>query len=120
MYPSSDIYGGLANSWDFGHYGTLLKNNIRDSWWRTLSYHGSDMVGLDASIFLNPEVWEASGHVSGFHDSLVDCRNCKFRTRADHLIEDRVKGIKVEGLPVEKLTEIIREHKTEMSQVRER
>lgn len=111
MYPSSDIYGGLANSWDFGHYGTLLKNNIRDSWWRTFVLSRSDMVGLDASIFLNPQVWEASGHVSGFTDSLVDCRNCKFRTRADHLIEDRVKGIKVEGLPVEKLTEIIREHK---------
>ena len=111
LYPSSDIYGGLANSWDFGHYGTLLKNNIRDSWWRTFVLSRSDMVGLDASIFLNPQVWEASGHVSGFTDSLVDCRNCKFRTRADHLIEDRVKGIKVEGLPVEKLTEIIREHK---------
>ncbi|MBI4973890.1 glycine--tRNA ligase [Candidatus Roizmanbacteria bacterium] len=111
LYPSSDIYGGLANSWDFGHYGTLLKNNIRDSWWHTFVLSRSDMVGLDASIFLNPQVWEASGHVSGFTDSLVDCRNCKFRTRADHLIEDKVKGIKVEGLPVEKLTEIIREHK---------
>lgn len=111
LYPTSDIYGGLANSWDFGHYGTLLKNNIRDSWWRTFVLARSDMVGLDASIFLNPQVWEASGHVSGFTDSLVDCRNCKFRTRADHLIEDKVKGIKVEGLPVEKLTEIIREHK---------
>lgn len=111
LYPTSDIYGGLANSWDFGHYGTLLKNSIRDSWWRTFVLARSDMVGLDASIFLNPQVWEASGHVSGFTDSLVDCRNCKFRTRADHLIEDKVKGIKVEGLPVEKLTEIIREHK---------
>lgn len=110
MFPSSDIYGGLANSWDFGHYGTLLKNNIRDLWWRTFVLTREDMVGLDASIFLNPKVWQASGHVQGFTDALVDCRNCKFRTRADHLIEDNVKGIKVEGLPVEKLTEIIKEH----------
>lgn len=111
LYPTSDIYGGLANSWDFGHYGTLLKNNIRDSWWRRFVLGRDDMTALDASIFLNPEVWKASGHVAGFTDALVDCRNCKFRTRADHLIEDNIKDMKVEGLPPEKLTEIIREHK---------
>lgn len=110
LYPSSDIYGGLANSWDFGHYGVLLKNNIRDAWWRTFVLQRDDMVGLDASIFLNPAVWKASGHVDGFTDSLVDCRNCKFRTRADHLIEDNVKDTKVEGLSPEKLTEIIHEN----------
>src|SRR3989339_1156146 len=111
LYPSSEIYGGLANSWDFGHYGTLLKNNIRDAWWRTFVLGRDDMVGLDASVFLNPKVWQASGHVSGFTDALVDCKNCKFRTRADHLIEDKVKNIKVEGLSVDKLTKIIRENK---------
>jgi len=111
LFPSSEIYGGLANSWDFGHYGTLLKNNIRDNWWNTFVLRRDDMVGIDASIFLSPKVWEASGHISGFTDSLVDCRSCKFRTRADHLIEEKVKGLKVEGLPVDKLTEIIKEHK---------
>lgn len=111
LYPSSEIYGGLANSWDFGHYGTLLKNNIRDSWWNTFVLSKDNMVGLDASIFLSPKAWEASGHVSGFTDSLVDCRNCNYRTRADHFIEEKIKGIKVEGLPVEKLTQIIKENK---------
>ncbi len=110
VYPSSEIYGGLANAWDFGHYGTLLKNNIRDLWWKTFVLNRDDMVGLDASIFLNPAVWEASGHVAGFTDALVDCRDCKNRTRADHLIEDRLKNTKVEGLPVEKLTEIIKKN----------
>jgi glycyl-tRNA synthetase len=110
VYPSSDIYGGLANSWDFGHYGTLLKNNIRDLWWKTFVLDREDMVGLDASIMLNAKVWEASGHVSGFTDSLIDCKNCHFRTRADHLIEDKVEGIKVEGLSVEELTRLVKEH----------
>lgn len=110
VYPSSDIYGGLANSWDFGHYGTLLKNNIRDLWWKTFVLDREDMVGLDASIMLNAKVWEASGHVAGFTDSLIDCRNCHFRTRADHLIEDKVEGIKVEGLSVEELTRLVKEH----------
>lgn len=110
VYPSSDIYGGLANSWDFGHYGTLLKNNIRDLWWKTFVLDREDMVGLDASIMLNAKVWEASGHVAGFSDSLIDCKNCRFRTRADHLIEDKVAGIKVEGLSVEKLTLLVKEH----------
>jgi len=111
VYPSSEIYGGFANTWDFGHYGTLLKNNLRDWWWKRFVLDRDDMVGIDASIFLNPKVWEASGHVSGFTDALVDCKNCKFRTRADHLIEDKVKNIKVEGLSVDKLTKIIRENK---------
>lgn len=107
FYPSSMIYGGLANTWDFGHYGTLLKNNIRDLWIKRFVTGRSDMVLVDSSIILNPKVWEASGHVAGFSDALVDCKNCKMRTRADHLIEDKLKDVKVEGLPVEKLTEII-------------
>lgn len=107
FFPSSEIYGGLANTWDFGHYGTLLKNNIRDLWWKKFVLDRDDMVGVDASIFLNPKVWEASGHVAGFTDALVDCRKCHYRTRADHLIEDKVKNVKVEGLPMEELTNII-------------
>jgi glycyl-tRNA synthetase len=111
FYPSSMIYGGLANTWDFGHYGTLLKNNIRDLWIKRFVTGRSDMVMVDSSIILNPKVWEASGHVAGFADALVDCKNCKTRTRADHLIEDKLKDTKVEGLPVEKLTEIIKTNK---------
>ncbi len=110
LYPSSDIYGGLANAWDFGHYGVLLKNNIRDKWWNTFVLQRDDMVGLDAGIFLNSKAWEASGHITGFTDALVDCKNCHFRTRADHLIENKIKDLKVEGLPPEKLTQIIKEH----------
>jgi len=111
VFPSSEIYGGLANTWDFGHYGTLLKNNIRDHWWNVFVMRRDDVKGIDASIFLSPRVWEASGHVAGFTDALVDCKKCHFRTRADHLIEDKLKDVKVEGLPVEKLTQIIRENK---------
>lgn len=111
VYPSSQIYGGLANTWDYGHYGTLLKNNLRDWWWRRFVTKRRDMVGIEASIFLNPKVWEASGHVVSFTDALVDCKHCHLRTRADHLIEDKVQGIKVEGLSLEKLDGIISEHK---------
>src|SRR3990167_9141759 len=111
VYPSSEIYGGLANTWDFGPMGTLLKNNIRDLWWKKFVLDRDDMVGLDASIFLSPKVWEASGHVSNFTDALIDCKSCHFRTRADHLIEDNVENVKVEGLPVEELTKIIKENK---------
>lgn len=110
IYPSSEIYGGLSNTWDFGHYGTLLKNNLRDLWWKKFVLERDDMIGIDASIFLNPKVWEASGHITGFTDALIDCKNCHYRTRADHLIEDNLKNIKVEGLPVEKLSKIIREN----------
>lgn len=88
VYPSSEIYGGMANTWDFGPVGTLLKNNIRDFWWKRFVLDRDDMVGIDASIFLNPKAWEASGHVTGFTDALIDCKNCHNRTRADHLVED--------------------------------
>ena len=111
IYPSSEIYGGLANTWDFGHYGTLLKNNLRDWWWKKFVLDRDDMVGIDASTILSPKVWEASGHVTGFNDALVDCKKCKYRTRADHLIENKLKNVKVEGLPIEKLTEIINTNK---------
>ncbi len=111
VYPSSEIYGGLANTWDFGPMGTLLKNNIRDSWWKRYVVDRENMVGLDASIFLNPKVWEVSGHVSSFTDAMVDCLNCRNRTRADHLIEDQIVGKKVEGLSMEELEHIIKENK---------
>src|SRR3989344_4719758 len=109
-YPSSEIYGGMANTWDFGPLGTQLKNNIRDSWWKTFVLDRDDMVGIDASIFLNPSVWEASGHVAGFTDALIDCRRCNYRTRADHLIEGAIPDKKVEGLSVEELSKIVTEN----------
>ncbi len=110
FYPGSDLYGGLANTWDFGHYGVLLKNNLRDLWWKRFVLQREDMIGLDASTILSSKVWQASGHVTGFNDALVDCKKCHNRTRADHLIENKLKGKKVEGLPVEELTVIIKKN----------
>lgn len=115
IYPSSEIYGGLANTWDFGHYGTLLKNNIRDSWWNRFVLKRDNMVGIDASMILKPEVWKASGHLAGFNEALIDCKKCKNRMRADHLIENAIEGKKVEGLPFETLTKIIKENNIKCS-----
>ncbi|MCL4363948.1 glycine--tRNA ligase, partial [Patescibacteria group bacterium] len=109
FYPSSEIYGGLANTWDFGHYGVLLKNNLRDWWLKKIVLERDDIVLVDSSVILNPKVWQASGHVTGFNDALVECKKCHNRTRADHLIEDKLKR-KVEGLPVEELTKIIKDN----------
>jgi len=85
IYPGSDIYGGLANTWDFGPLGTELKNNIKQSWWKTFVHGRDDMYGLDAAIIMNRRVWQASGHEKGFNDPLVECKNnkCHARTRAD-------------------------------------
>lgn len=109
FYPSSEIYGGLANAWDFGHYGTLLKNNLRDWWFKKIVSSRDDMVIIDSSVILNPKVWRSSGHVSGFADALVECKKCHNRTRADHLIEDSLHK-KVEGLPVEELSVMIKKN----------
>lgn len=87
IFPGSDIYGGLANSWDYGPLGVLLKNNIRDDWWKRFVIARRDIVGLDAAIMMNPRVWETSGHVKNFNDPLVDCKSCKGRFRADVIIE---------------------------------
>jgi len=87
VFPGSDIYGGLANAWDYGPLGVELKNNIKKAWWKNFVQDRPDVVGLDSAILMNPRVWEASGHVAGFHDPLVDCRACKSRHRADKLIE---------------------------------
>ncbi|NQV88783.1 MAG: glycine--tRNA ligase [Parcubacteria group bacterium] len=109
VYPGSAIYGGLANSWDFGPLGTELKNNLRDWWWDRFVHGRTDMVGLDAAIMMNPKVWEASGHVESFNDAMIDCRSCKGRHRADHLIENKYPEMKVDGLPPEELGKIIEE-----------
>jgi glycyl-tRNA synthetase len=85
VFPSSEIYGGLGSAYDYGHYGVLLKDNVKARWLEAMVRERDDIVALDSSIILHPRVWEASGHVSGFTDPLVDCRTCKLRFRADHL-----------------------------------
>ncbi|MBP5236485.1 MAG: glycine--tRNA ligase [Clostridia bacterium] len=88
IYSGSEIYGGLANSWDYGPLGVELKNNVKRAWWKKFVQESRYNVGLDSAIIMNPEVWVASGHVGGFSDPLLDCKNCKTRHRADKLIED--------------------------------
>ena len=87
VFPSSEIYGGLGSSYDYGHYGVLLKNNVKGQWWRAMLQERDDIVALDSAIIQHPETWEASGHLAGFTDPLVDCRTCKLRFRADKLDE---------------------------------
>jgi glycyl-tRNA synthetase len=88
VYPSSEIYGGLAAIYDYGHYGILLKNNIQNAWWKHMIQYRDDVVGLDSAIFMHPTTWVASGHVGGFNDPQIDCRKCKNRFRADHILEE--------------------------------
>jgi glycyl-tRNA synthetase len=85
VFPSSEIYGGLGSSYDYGHYGVLLKNNVKNQWWRSMLQERDDVVALDSAIIQHPRTWEASGHLAGFTDPLVDCRTCKLRFRADHI-----------------------------------
>ncbi len=98
-FPSSEIYGGLAAIYDYGHYGTLLKNNIRDAWWKHMVQLREDVYGLDSAIFMHPETWVASGHVEGFDDPRVDCQKCHQRMRADHILESF--GIKADKAPLD-------------------
>src|SRR3954471_13586061 len=85
IFPASEIYGGFRNTYDYGHYGVLLKNNVKSEWWRAMLRDRDDVVALDAAILMAPRVWEASGHLESFTDPLVDCRHCQQRFRADHL-----------------------------------
>lgn len=115
IFPGSEIYGGLANTWDYGPLGVELKRKIKELWWDHFITKRGDMVGLDASIISSEKVWEASGHLAGFADAMVDCRTCRSRTRADHLIENyfekKGKDKKVEGLPLAELSKIIKDEK---------
>ncbi len=88
VYPGSEIYGGLANAWDYGPLGVQLKNNVKAAWWKKFVQENQYNVGVDCAILMNPQVWVASGHVGGFSDPMIDCRKCKSRHRADKLIED--------------------------------
>ena len=92
VFPSSEIYGGLGSSYDYGHYGVLLKDNVKARWLEAMVRERDDIVALDSSIILHPRVWEVSGHVGGFSDPLVDCRFCKKRFRADHLDQEQSCG----------------------------
>lgn len=85
IFQSSEIYGGLASTWDYGPLGAELKQNVKSAWWKAVVHHRDDVVGLDASILMHPQVWKASGHTDNFHDTLVDCKKCKKRFRQDHI-----------------------------------
>jgi glycyl-tRNA synthetase len=115
IYPGSEIYGGLANTYDYGPLGVELLRNIKNAWWKFFVTSRDDMYGLDTNILMNPDVWKASGHTSSFSDTTVDCKNCNQRIRADHLIEDFFNVLKeekkVEGLSPESLDKIIAENK---------
>lgn len=114
VYPGSEIYGGLANTWDYGPLGVELKNNIKRAWWKKFVQESPYNVGIDAAILMNPETWVASGHVGGFSDPLVDCKSCKSRFRADKLIEEDLekkgeKDVIVDGWSKEKLENYVEE-----------
>ena len=114
VYPGSEIYGGLANTWDYGPLGVEFKNNVKRAWWKKFVQESKYNVGLDAAILMNPRTWEASGHIGGFADPLIDCKECRSRFRADKLIEDyrSEKGLPeeaIDGWSNEKLEEYIRD-----------
>ena len=116
VYPGSEIYGGLANSWDYGPLGAELKKNIKDAWWQKFIRENKHNVGIDAAIIMNPQVWVTTGHVGGFSDPLIDCKACKTRHRADELIEEWAfaNGKEVSGLDGwsnEELVNYIKENK---------
>jgi len=113
VFPGSEIYGGLANSWDYGPLGVLLKNNVKAAWWQKFVQENPHNVGVDCAILMNPQTWVASGHVGGFSDPLIACKQCKSRHRADKLIEDynHANGIDlaVDGWSDDQLVAYIRE-----------
>ena len=114
VYPGSEIYGGLANAWDYGPLGVELKNNVKKAWMKKFVQESKYNVGLDAAILMNPKTWVASGHVGGFSDPLIDCKNCKTRHRADKLIEDWAhennKDMVADGMTDEEMINFIKEN----------
>ena len=100
IFPASEIYGGIANTYDYGHYGVLLKNNVVNAWWKAMIQERDDIVALDSAIIQHPRTWEASGHLAGFTDPLIDCKTCKQRFRADHSASCRA-GAEPSKLPGE-------------------
>ncbi|MEG6566194.1 glycine--tRNA ligase [Thermoanaerobacterium saccharolyticum] len=114
IFPGSEIYGGLANTWDYGPLGVEFKNNVKKAWWRKFIQESQYNVGIDCAILMNPETWVASGHVGGFSDPLMDCKECKSRFRADKLVEDYLKELgeetNVDGWTNERLKQFIDEN----------
>jgi len=111
VFPGSDIYGGFANTWDFGPVGVELKNNVKKAWWKRFVQECPSTFGVDAAILMNPKVWEASGHVASFGDPKMDCKNCKQRFRADTLIENFSKGsVSAEAMSNEEMEKYIDEN----------
>ena len=115
IFPGSEIYGGLANSWDYGPLGVELKNNVKKAWWKKFVQENPYNTGVDCAILMNPRVWKASGHLSGFSDPLMDCKNCKSRHRADDLVEKYAEkhklNISVESMDSDELQAFVSEHK---------
>jgi len=107
---NSEIYGGLAGFWDFGVNGVELKNNLKNLFWSDFVHKRDDIIGIDGTIITHPTVWEASGHVEGFGDALLDCKKCNIRLRADHFIEEQLK-ITIDGISTERINKMIKEHK---------
>ncbi len=110
IFPGSEIYDGLANTWDYGPYGVELKWNIKQLWWKKFVTNRPDVVGLDSSILLNPKVWQASGHVGNFSDPLVDCKVCRERSRADHLLEEKLGNGCTAGKDFAGVAAMMKEH----------
>jgi len=112
VFPGSEIYGGFANTWDYGPVGNELKKNVKNAWWKRFVQESPNTYGVDAAILMNPRVWDASGHTQNFSDPLMDCKECKQRFRADNLIEDNSKGkVSAEAMTNEQMESYIAEHK---------
>ncbi|MCI8569308.1 MAG: glycine--tRNA ligase [Bacilli bacterium] len=111
IFQGSEIYGGLANTWDYGPLGARLKNNVKDSWRKRFIQERANAYEVDAAILMHPKVWEASGHVSSFSDPLIDCKSCKMRHRADNLIDDFDSSAHADGMTQEEMLQYIKEHK---------
>lgn len=110
MFPGSEIYGGLSNTWDYGPLGSEIIKNIQKMWWKKFVQESPTNVGLDAAILMNPKVWVATGHVSTFNDPLIDCKSCKSRHRADELIESQFPDIDVNGMNFDQMNNFIKTH----------
>src|SRR5271169_5948465 len=97
IFPSSEIYDGLSAVYDYGQYGSELKKNIKDHWWKSMTQLNENIVGIDSAIFMHPKIWKASGHVDGFSDPMIDNKDSQKRYRADQLIEDKIAALDAEG-----------------------
>ena len=110
IFPNSEIYGGLGGVYDYGPYGVELANNIKRLWWKHMVQLNEEIVGLDSSIFYSPKVWQASGHVQGFSDPLMECKSCHARLRADHILEDLGEEAD-EKMSDDEINELLDKHK---------